>query len=261
MNLPLPAKKSLGQHWLKDNASLRAIGNAAELKPNDTVLEIGPGHGSLTKLLLEAAEKVIAVELDNKLAAMLKNKFISENLDVINEDILKFNLNDLPSKYKLVANIPYYLTNNLLRVLSESKNPPKLAVLLVQKEVAERVAAVPGQMSLLGVSVQFYWEVALGAVVPKELFEPVPKIDSQVIILKRRNGLLYSDISPKAFFTVVRSGFSQKRKTLLNSLSAGLRLDKNAVNEACKSVDIDPKRRPQTLSLEEWHNLALSLNT
>jgi 16S rRNA (adenine1518-N6/adenine1519-N6)-dimethyltransferase len=256
-----PTKKSLGQHWLTDASSLEAICLAAELSATETVLEVGPGPGSLTKLLCARASKVIAVELDAKLADQLKKRLKnSDNLEIVNEDIMRFDLSNLPLKYKLVANIPYYLTSHLIRDISESSNPPELAVLLIQKEVAERINAKPGQMSLLSVSSQFYWQVSLGPVVPPQLFTPPPKVDSQVVILKRRAQLLFKDVEPKAYFRIVKAGFSQKRKTLLNSLSASLRLEKEMVEKACLSVNIDPKRRPQTLSLEEWYNLYRSLS-
>src|SRR5947209_7653215 len=140
------AKKSLGQHWLKDEATLEAICEAANLTKADTVLEVGPGLGDLTRQLLNRAGKVIAVEIDKDLVAWLP---AHNNLEVVQDDILKFDLTELPVDYKVVANIPYYLTSNLIRILSESPNPPQTVVLLVQKEVAERLVAPPGQMSIL----------------------------------------------------------------------------------------------------------------
>jgi 16S rRNA (adenine1518-N6/adenine1519-N6)-dimethyltransferase len=254
-------KKSLGQHWLYDEDSLEAMCDAAELKDSDIVLEVGPGLGTLTKHLVQKASKVIAVEFDNNLANNLYKRVPSDNLSVINEDILRFNLNELPKNYKLVANIPYYLTSNFIRVISESSNPPSRAALLVQKEVAERVAAKPGSMSLLSVTAQFYWEVSLSRVVNAELFTPPPKVDSQIVIFNRRALPLFEDVQPKQFFSIVKTGFSQRRKTLLNSISSGLRLDREIVSTACRSVGIDPGRRAQTLSLDEWHNLYISLIT
>jgi 16S rRNA (adenine1518-N6/adenine1519-N6)-dimethyltransferase len=159
-----------------------------------------------------------------------------------------------------VANIPYYLTSNLVRVLSESSNAPAIAALLVQNEVAERLAAAPGNLSILGVTAQFYWDVSLGREVAAKLFTPPPKVDSQIVVLQKRSKPLFDDVEPKDFFRVVKAGFGQKRKTLLNSLSSGLHLDKAAIKVACESVGIDHIRRPQTLNLEEWHNLYNSLN-
>lgn len=254
-------KKSLGQHWLFDEASLQSICEAAAVSKNDVVLEIGPGLGTLTKLLVKKAKKVIAVELDEKLASGLETQIKADNLTVIKKDILSFDLNSLQPGYKIVANIPYYLTSHLIRLISETNNPPALATLLVQKEVAERINASPGKMSLLSVSAQYYWLVDLGIEVKANLFTPPPKVDSMVVILNRRKKPLFPDIDSKEFFRIVKAGFSQKRKTLTNSLSATLRLDKKVIELACSSVAIDPKRRAQTLSLQEWHNLYLSLNT
>jgi 16S rRNA (adenine1518-N6/adenine1519-N6)-dimethyltransferase len=257
--ISLIPKKSLGQHWLNDSASLQSICEEAGLREGDTVLEIGPGLGSLTKLLIKKVNKVVAVELDNILAAKLAISLPSDNLEIINQDILTYNLNDLPKGYKLVANIPYYLSSNLIRVLSESANPPIVAALLVQKEVAERMAAKPGSMSVLGISTQLYWQVDLGRVVEAKLFVPPPKVDSQIVTLTRRAEPLFK-VDPKIYLGVVKAGFSQKRKTLSNSLSAGLRLSKGTVEDACLEAKVDPKRRPQTLSLEEWYGIYASLS-
>jgi 16S rRNA (adenine1518-N6/adenine1519-N6)-dimethyltransferase len=259
MNFSPVPKKSLGQHWLNDPAALSDIVEAADVQPTDTVLEIGPGPGSLTEILLEKAKNVIAVELDEKLAAGLKKRFAGRSLEIITQDILAFDLTSLPSDYKLVANIPYYLTSHLIRLVSESPNRPATAVLLIQKEVAERVAAAPGSMSLLSVTAQFYWDTSLGRLVPASLFMPPPKVDSQILILKRRARPLF-EVDPKEFFRLVKAGFSQRRKTLLNTLSAGLQIDKETVKKFCESVDVDPGRRAQTLSLDEWHNLYISFS-
>lgn len=255
---PAP-KKSLGQHWLRDEDSLNAMAKAADVQSSDTILEIGPGLGTLTKVLLERANQVIAVEFDQILANQLPQRLPSDKLQVITHDILSLDFTELPDRYKVVANIPYYLTSNLIRVISETPNPPEVAVLLVQKEVAQRVTALPSAMSLLSVSAQYYWEVSLGQAVPAELFTPPPKVDSQILVLQRRIKPLFDDVEPKQFFRVVKAGFAQRRKTLLNSLSAGLRIERTAAMTACESVGIDPKRRAQTLSLEEWYNLYLSL--
>lgn len=260
MSNPAP-KKSLGQHWLNDVPTLQAIVVAADVKPDDTVLEIGPGLGTLTKELVAVADQVVAVEFDHVLAESLPRRVTATNLEVVECDILSFDFTAMKPGYKVVANIPYYLTSNLIQLLSESSNPPDVAVLLVQKEVAVRVAAAPGAMSLLSITAQYYWEVDLDIKVPAELFTPPPKIDSQVLILRRRKQPLFDDIDAKDFFRLVKAGFAQRRKTLLNSLSAGLHLDREAVKAMCLSVDIDVARRPQTLSLEEWHNLYLSHNT
>jgi 16S rRNA (adenine1518-N6/adenine1519-N6)-dimethyltransferase len=260
MNDPEP-KKSLGQHWLNNYAALDAMCAAAQIEPDDIVLEIGPGLGALTKLLVERAEQVIAVELDDTLAAALPLAVPANNLSVVHQGILEFDFSALPPDYKIVANIPYYLTSHLIRVMSETSNPASVAALLVQKEVAERLAAPPGGMSLLSVLAQFYWEVSLAEVVPAALFTPPPKVDSQIVCFMRRPQPLFPDVQPADFFRLVRSGFGQRRKTLLNSLSGGLHLDRPAVQKLCEAADIDPTARPQTLSLQDWHQLYQAHNT
>lgn len=254
MELPY-AKKSLGQHWLYDTASLTAMCDGADVVAGDTVLEIGPGTGSLTTMLLDKGARVIAVELDEVRAKELVEEFKDRDFELHVQSILAFDLTTVPPDYKIVANIPYYLTSNLIRILSESTNRPTHAVLLVQKEVAERVAAKPGDMSLLSVTAQYYWEVAADMLVPARLFTPPPKVDSQVLVMKRRDAPLFPDVDPKDFFRLVKAGFSNRRKTLLNSLSGGLHLSKDATNELLASADIAANLRPQALSLEEWHRL------
>lgn len=247
--------KSLGQHWLHDEQVLEDIAGCADITSDDTVLEIGPGLGTLTEVLVDQAKQVIAVEFDEQLAADLPKRVPADNLRVIIQDILRFDFTQPPVGYKLVANIPYYLTSNLIRVISETPNPPTIAVLLVQKEVAERVAAEPGTMSILSVTAQYYWSIELGNVVPAKLFTPPPKVDSQILILERRAAPLFPDVDVKAFFRLVKAGFSQRRKTLLNSLSAGLQLERTVVQMMCETAGIDPGRRAQSLSLEDWHAL------
>lgn len=248
-------KKSLGQHWLKDSQTLNEICENADLDNNDVVLEIGPGLGDLTRLLTEKAKEVIAVELDDKLSADLPLLVAADNLTIVHDSILKYDLSTLPTKYKIVANIPYYLTSNLLRLLSESNNPPSLVVLLVQKEVAERVAAKPGDMSLLSVTTQYYWEVELKQTVKANMFIPPPKVDSQVILLNRRLKPLFPGTDDKSFFRLVRIGFSARRKTLLNSMTNGLRIEKALIDEVLELASIDKNARPQTLNLDEWWGL------
>ncbi|HSH18689.1 MAG TPA: 16S rRNA (adenine(1518)-N(6)/adenine(1519)-N(6))-dimethyltransferase RsmA [Candidatus Saccharimonadales bacterium] len=255
---PIP-KKSLGQHWLHDEASLWAMLDHAGVTGEDTVLEIGPGLGTLTKLLVAEAERVVAVEFDEALAAGLAKRVPADNLQVVRQDILQFDLTTLPADYKVVANIPYYLTSKLVRVLSESANSPAVAVLLVQKEVAERLAAKPGQLSILGVTSQFYWQVSLGLVVKAELFTPPPKVDSQIVVLQRRAEPLFPDVDTTQFFRLVKAGFGEKRKTLNNALSAGLHLEKPAVKQWLETAGVSPQLRAQNLSLDEWHTLYRTL--
>lgn len=257
INLPL-TKKALGQHWLDDETTLRAIADAANITDRDTVLEIGPGPGTLTKQLVSRAKQVIAVEYDSVLADKLANLQIAKNLQIVSGDILSFDLTSLPEGYKVVANIPYYLTSKLIRVLSESTNPAQTAVLLIQKEVAERVAATAGGMSLLSISAQFYWEVSLGLVVPAKLFTPQPRVDSRVLIMHRRQQPLFTDVDTQQFFQLVKAGFSARRKTLLNALSGGLRLTKDETAKLLASAVIEPGFRAQELSLQDWHRLYLA---
>lgn len=253
-------KKSLGQHWLHDEASLDAMLEAAEVSADDTVLEVGPGPGSLTTKLVERAKQVIAVEFDADLACDLPRRVSARNLRVVQQDVLKFDLTTLVPNYKVVANIPYYLTSNLLRVLCESSNPFSVAALLIQKEVAERVCAQPGAMSLLSVSVQFYCEASLSKLVPAELFTPPPKVDSQILKLAYRVRPLFPGVDSGLFFRIVKAGFAQRRKTLLNSLSAGLQLSRDQTTTILEQADIAPTTRAQNLSLQDWHSLYQQLS-
>lgn len=254
-------KKSLGQHWLQDEASLDAMLDAAEIGLEDTVLEIGPGPGTLTEELVNGAKQVIAVEFDENLARELPLRVPVDNLQVVNQDILSFDLTTLPPDYKVVANIPYYLTSNLLRVLCESPNHFSKAAILIQKEVAERVCARPGAMSLLSVSVQFYCEASLGLIVPAELFTPPPKVDSQILQLSFRKEPLFPDIDTKQFFRIVKAGFAQRRKTLLNSLSGGLHLSREETTQLLEQAAIAPGIRAQNLTLDDWYRLCKCYNS
>jgi 16S rRNA (adenine1518-N6/adenine1519-N6)-dimethyltransferase len=250
-----PTKKSLGQHWLEDDRTLQAMADAVDVGPKDTVLEVGPGPGTLTKKLVAAANQVIAIEFDPALANDLPLRVPAANLQVVESDILLFDFGKLPPNYKVAANIPYYLTSNLLRLLCETPNHFSRAALLIQKEVAERVCARPGAMSLLSVSVQFYCETSLGPVVPASLFTPPPKVDSQILVLAYRSTPLFPDVDTKTFFRIVKAGFAQRRKTLLNSLSAGLQLDRTATIALLEKASIVPTTRAQSLSLDQWHAL------
>lgn len=248
-------KKKLGQHWLKDKDALNAVINAADVQPEDVVLEVGPGLGSLTEILVTKAREVIAVELDKQLAQSLGSRIDKGNLEVVFQNILEFDLTSLPPNYKVVANIPYYLTSNLMRVLSESANSPTKIALLVQKEVAQRIAAAPGQMSLLSVSVQYYYKPILGSVVPAKLFTPPPKVDSQIIALTRRSENLFDDVDPSEYFRVVKAGFSGRRKKLRSSLAAGLRIGKSQADDLLQKAGINGDLRAQQLSLQDWYQL------
>ncbi|MEK7471773.1 MAG: 16S rRNA (adenine(1518)-N(6)/adenine(1519)-N(6))-dimethyltransferase RsmA [Patescibacteria group bacterium] len=247
------ADKSLGQHWLFDKTALQHIVNSAEIKASEVVLEIGPGLGTLTHELLAAGAKVVAVEFDKSLAGELQDKFAGKDFELRLENILTFDFGSLPKCYKIVANIPYYLTSHLFRIICETTNRPARAVLLVQKEVAERVTATPGEMSLLAVSVQTYGQVSLGEIVPAKLFSPPPKVDSRVLIIDFYDKPLVGDTIQ--FFRVVKAGFSQPRKKLRSSLAGGLRISPAEADKLLQSADIDPARRAQTLSIEEWQKL------
>ncbi len=248
-------KKSLGQHWLHDNDALKAMVSAADVKLGDIVLEIGPGLGTLTKELCKMATKVIAVEFDELLASELPYRVPDENLEVRQGDILGFDFSTLPKGYKVVANIPYYLTSNLIRRMCESTNPFSMAALLVQKEVAERVCAGQGQTSLLSISTQYYCKMGLGPVVPAELFTPAPKVNSQILLLEFRKQPLFKDINTSQFFQLVKAGFSERRKKLRSSLSGGLQITKDQSDELLLRAGISGDLRAQNLTLEEWYQL------
>ena len=247
-------KKSLGQHWLFDRAALQAVAKAGELDKSDTVLEIGPGLGSLTKVLVERAGRIFAIEKDEELAVQLSSNLKPANLEVITADILEFDTRGLPAGYKVVANLPYYLTSKLLRSLLENANPPSLMSLLVQKEVGERIVAKPGQMSLLALSVQYYAEPKLLRVVPKELFEPPPQVDAALIQVKRRPKPVFAADTTK-LFRLMRAGFAGRRKQLKNSLAAGLHMESAPVAGLLRQLGIDPSSRAQELSLTDWQRI------
>lgn len=249
-------KKSLGQHWLHDRYVLEHIADCAELSDGDSVLEIGPGLGTLTSVLLRRSKQVMSVEFDPDLARKLPAQFPGKNLTVIESDILAFDLSTQPAGYKVVANVPYYITSKIVQLLMTAENKPSVAVLLIQKEVAERLAAKPGDMSILAISAQLFAEVSLGDIVPAALFTPPPKVDSQVVVLKTRPQSLLGDMPEKQFFTVVKAGFSAKRKKLRSSLSGGLRLPKDQIEALLKEADISPDARAEDLSIAQWLALA-----
>lgn len=255
-------KKSLGQNFLRDKQILSRIIEVADLKADDFVFEIGPGEGILTEKLLETARKVIAIEIDQSLSKKLKKRFANkENLELISGDILKINLPRLIEEqkletdgYKVVANIPYYITSPIIRIFLETKYPPKVMLLMVQKEVAERICAAPGQMSLLSVSVQYYAKPELLFYVDKKSFYPVPEVDSAVIKITHYLRPVTREESKK-FFRILRAGFSAKRKTLSNNLSASLKIDKKVTEGILKEAGIAPNARAQELSVEDWRRL------
>lgn len=247
-------KKSLGQHWLKSVVALEAMCSESAVGPQDTIVEIGPGEGVLTKYLVERAKHVIAIELDQDLVALLPGRVPADNLEIVESDILSYDFSKLPADYKVVANIPYYLTNKLIRTLLETPNSPQLITLLIQKEVAERIATQPGALSVLAVSVQFYCEVKLGPLVLAKEFEPAPEVDSQIITLTRRETPLY-DVDTKLFFRIVKAGFGEKRKKLINALSGGLAIPKPEATQLVLDCGLPEMVRAQELSLEQWYRL------
>lgn len=247
--------KSLGQHWLRDRGVLAHIADCAELEPSDTVLEIGPGLGTLTSELLRRSEKVLAVEFDGELARKLPAQFPGKNLEVVQSDILAFDLSVMPKDYKVVANVPYYITSKIVQLLMTAENKPSIAVLLIQKEVAERLAAKPGDMSILAVSAQLFADVTVGDVVPAAMFTPPPKVDSQVVILKTRSEPFLTDVDEKDFFRIVKAGFSAKRKQLRSSLSGGLAISKQDAESLLQKAGISPDLRAEALSLDQWVDL------
>lgn len=250
-------KKELGQHWLTDRFILGEIADAADIISTDTVLEIGPGLGTLTSELLRRAERVVAVEFDRDLAAKLPGQFPGKNLEVRNEDILSFDLETLPQNYVVVANVPYYITSKIVQKLMTATNKPKTAVLLVQEEVAQRIAADPGDMSILAISAQVYAQAELGIEVPKQFFTPPPKVDSQVVILKTRAAPLITGDESR-FFRIVKAGFSAKRKKLRSSLAGGLGLTKTEVEALLKRASISPDDRAEDLTIDDWTKLERS---
>ena len=254
------AKKALGQHWLTDKPSLQAMVSSADVQPGDVVLEIGPGTGTLTDELLAAGALVTALEFDLNRVRDLESRYAKyPNKPVIEPgDIRTFDFNKLPKDFKVVANIPYYLTANLLRRFVDAENKPEYAVLLVQKEVAERVAAVPGDLSQIAVYAQLYYEVKLGLLVPPHLFRPPPKVDSQILILKRRPVPIYE--LDEVMLKVIKAGFRERRKKIKTSLTGGLQLTKAEIVLLLEKAGVNPDARAQELSIEDWHKLTVAIS-
>ncbi len=260
----LRARKNLGQHFLIDEEVLKLILSTAELTGSDIVVEIGPGLGVLTEELCRRAGRVITVELDDKLAENL-NKRLSEyyNLIVINRDILKIPPPELFNEagimlstgYKVVANLPYYITSPVLRHFLESELKPEMMVVMVQKEVAEEIAAQPGKMSLLSLGIQLYGQPDIVEYVPAKCFYPEPAVDSALVKIVPHKISPVDIPDTDGFFSLVKAGFSSARKQLVNSLSNGLRVPKSNVQELLDDAGISSSRRAETLSLEEWAHL------
>ncbi len=254
-------RKELGQHWLKDKHSLESMVEAAEVHPGDAVLEIGPGTGLLTDELLATGASVTALEFDHTLKQQLIFKYAgNKDIELIEGDIRSFNLGNLSADYKIVANIPYYLTANLMRKLVDDEHKPTVASLLVQKEVAERIGAQPGKLSAIAVMVQIYYGVNIGILVPAHLFEPPPKVDSQILVLKLRDKPLIEQNDIEGFFKLIKSGFSQPRKKLISNLKTSLNIDEQKLKDIFQKLKLDVNTRAQELSLEQWASILLLLN-
>lgn len=257
----MPSK--LGQNFLKNKNIADKIIKSADLTADDVVLEVGPGKGILTEELAKKAGKVIAVEIDKNLASVLRDKFRNvENVEIAENDILKLNIESILKSYKLkvanykvVANIPYYITSPIIRFFLENEFPPNEMILMVQKEVAERIVSVPGNHSILSLSVQYYAKPELLFYVEKENFDPAPEVDSAVIrisyIAERK-----TQEERDNFFRVVRAGFCAKRKTLANNLANSFHLDKKKIEEKLSFIKMKPTARAQELSLEDWKKVA-----
>lgn len=259
----LAPRKKWGQNFLTDAHLLDAIADAAELTPEDTVLEIGPGLGHLTQVLARRAGRVVAVELDPGLAAKLSTDFVDRpNVRIVHRDVLAsepiefVNAGDpaalSAAQFKIVANLPYYITSAILRHILESVHKPRLVVVMVQREVAQRMAAHPPQMNLLAVSVQVFARVRIVRNIPAGAFYPRPKVDSAIVRLDVADPPPLAGEETDRFFELVRAGFGERRKQMRNALAHGLSIEPDVVADVLSRVNIDPARRAETLSLHEW---------
>ena len=261
--VPNPGKrrprKSLGQHYLTDTRIANRIVAAAELTGADRVVEIGPGNGVLTRRLVEGAGRVVAVELDERLAAELPARLDNPgNLEVLCEDGRLVDIEQLAglhSSYKVVANLPYYAASPIVRRFLEAERSPTVMVVMVQREVGEAMTAKPGGMTLLSVATQFYADASVVTHVPGRAFRPPPRVSSTVVKLRVRETPMAATANSGAFFDLVRAGFAAPRKQMRNSLMQGTGAPPDAVAQALDGAGIDGQRRPATLSIEEWARL------
>lgn len=261
-NTMLP-RKSLGQHFLKSTAVVNAMVAAAKTSPDDTVLEAGPGKGILTGALLHKAQRVIAVEKDDRLIDFLKQKFSRDialkKLLLVHDDILLFDSSDYKLKarsYKLVANIPYYITGLLFKEFFSVEAQPSCMALLVQKEVAQRIVAKDGKESILSISVKAYGEPRYVKTVKARDFSPPPKVDSAILAIENISRSFFDGIDEDDFFTLVKTGFGSKRKFVVSNLKK-LLPDSAAI---CAASGIHPKARAQDLSRKDWKNILITAN-
>lgn len=249
----------LGQHFLNNPQIITQIIESAHISPSDTVLEIGPGEGILTQALSQKAKNIIAIELDEKLRETLETNLSSQkNIEIVYGDILKINLPLLLKdrrikKYKLIANIPYYITAKIIRLFLESPSVPTEMVLMIQKEVAERIVAPAGKMSKLAVSVQYYAQAEILFEVKKENFDPIPQVDSAVIKISKIKKT--DKVIDKKFFRIIKAGFCARRKTLVNNLSNSLHLNKDEIEKNILALSKPLTTRAQELSIADWKNL------
>lgn len=255
--------KSLGQNFLISDSVLEDMIYGSGINENTNVIEIGPGFGTLTQQLCQIAKKVVSVEIDDTVIPILTDNLKEfENLKIINADILKTDIKKLiedefdDGPVKVVANLPYYITTPIIMALIEQDLPIEMLVIMIQKEVADRIAAKPGtkDYGALGIAVNYYCETEVICNVPASCFIPQPKVCSSVIALKKRAAPAVEVDDKKQFFKVVKAAFAQRRKTLLNALSAGgiLGKDKQSISDILKKAGIDEKRRGETLSMEEF---------
>ena len=250
--------KGLGQNFLSDDTVLAGIADAAGIPEHAAALEVGPGLGSLTRHLSERAERVVAVELDKDLVPVLRKEFADcPNVEIVQGDILEFSPDEYfaDGDYYVAANIPYYITSAVIRHLLEGKARPKRLALTVQKEVAERICAAPGKLSLLALSVQVYGKADMPMIIPAEAFYPEPNVDSAVVRIELYNEPLIPQDQMDEFFALAKAGFGQKRKTLRNSLSSNLHISGAEAESKLQQAGIDPMRRAETLTIEEWKRL------
>ena len=250
--------KGLGQNFLSDDEVLSGIAGAAGIPEHAAVLEVGPGLGSLTRHLAERADRVVAVELDRDLIPVLRKEFAdTPNVEIVHGDILEFSTDAYFSDgdYYVAANIPYYITSAVIRHLLEGKARPKRLALTVQKEVAERICAAPGKFSLLSLSVQIYGTADIPMIIPAAAFYPEPNVDSAVVRIELFDEPLVPQERMDDFFALAKAGFGQTRKTLRNSLSSNLHISGTEAESLLREAGIDPGRRAETLSIDEWNNL------
>lgn len=258
----IPPKKSLGQNFLHDPNALHKIVEIADLPPGAEVLEIGSGTGNLTRALAQHAARVVAVETDERLLPILRATFAATpHVEVVHADILRLDLAALFDErpFYVVANLPYYITSAILRRLLETRPRPARLVITVQREVADRLVAAPGDLSLLGVSVQFYGHPQIAMRLNPAAFWPRPDVESAVVRIDVYPHPPVAVPDEQTFFRVVRAGFSQKRKQLRNALGSGLGIGKAAADALLGQAGIEPHRRAETLTLEEWAALARAL--